>query len=116
MDRLTVPSVLQHGLGGIGKRSGPPESVFSVVTQFMVAAVSDTIHGGNCQRRGYPRGMLLEHSNGWLQTEATSTMNSATTLMTSLVWPASNRSNIDHELCHYTDDVTRMTGFKPKQA
>jgi hypothetical protein len=40
-------------------------------------------------------------------------MNSATTLMPSHVWPDFNPSNINHELCHYTDDVTRIAGLQP---
>ena len=27
-------------------------------------------------------------------------------------WPGFNPSNVDHELCHYTDDVTRMAGLQ----
>jgi hypothetical protein len=31
------------------------------------------------------------------------------------VWPGVNPSNINHELCHYADDVTRMAGRQPQQ-
>jgi hypothetical protein len=30
-------------------------------------------------------------------------------------WSGFNRSNINHELCHYTDDVMQMAGLQPQQ-
>jgi hypothetical protein len=41
------------------------------------------------------------------------TMNSATTLVTSHAWGGFNPSNINHELCLYTDDVIRMAELQP---
>jgi hypothetical protein len=42
-------------------------------------------------------------------------MNYAATLMTSHAWLGFNPSNVNHELCRYTDDVTRMAGLQLEQ-
>jgi hypothetical protein len=89
------------------------------------------------RKEGHPRGMSLRHTYHRVSTQATSTMISATTLMTSHThhrastpatstmisattlmtshtWPSFNPSNINHDLCHYTDDVTQASpGFNP---
>jgi hypothetical protein len=54
----------------------------------------DTIHGNNHQRSEQPRGMLLDHTYCRTSTPAASTMNSATTLMTSHVLQDFDSSNI----------------------
>jgi len=46
---------------------------------------------------------------------ATSPMTPVAALMTLHAWPDFSPGNINHELCHYTDDVTRMTGLQPRQ-
>jgi predicted SprT family Zn-dependent metalloprotease len=56
------------------------------------------------------KGMLLDRTHGRPLTPATSTLNCATTLMTSRM-AGLQSSKINHELCHYTDDVARMLGF-----
>jgi hypothetical protein len=41
-------------------------------------------------------------------TQATSTMHSATALMTTHTCAGATSNNINHALCHCTDDVTRL--------
>jgi hypothetical protein len=52
---------------------------------------------------------------GRASTAATSPMNFGIALMTSHERPGFNRSNINHELCRYTDDVTQKAGLQPQQ-
>jgi hypothetical protein len=70
---------------------------------------------GQLSAKGRPRGVLLDHTHGQASTPATPTMNSATTLMTSHVLPGFNPNSINHELCHYTNDVACIARLQPQQ-
>jgi len=58
---------------------------------------------------------VVEYAHGKASIPATSTMNSVTTLMTPHAWQGFNPSNINHELCHYTDDAACMARLQSQQ-